>query len=279
MKKNKLLVRLLCVYLSCALVLMGCGKDFMVKKDENPVTTRSEPVITKQAPVITKEGPVITKEAPVITREAPVITKEKIKEAKVVFLHRFPATDKPYKKLSLNKAYTFYAAQERIKREGGEWKAFVNNERVILRNYGVNTKGHRKLYGPGYLEPGQFFLAKLLKEDADGNRIYRARFIGQCGNEIPDDDLMILETPVVISEKTLIIERVATTEKVTITEKVATTEQVSTTETVVYTDVDYEPALWAGLGGLLVGLGMGYLFWFGKGATTVVAAAGKHCVK
>jgi hypothetical protein len=43
--------------------------------------------------------------------------------------------------------------------------------------------------------------------------------------------------------------------------------------------VDYEPALWAGLGGLLVGLGMGYLFWFGKGATTVVAAAGKHCVK
>jgi len=74
-------------------------------------------------------------------------------------LHRFPATDKPYKKLSLSKAYTFYAAQERIKREGWEWKAFVNNERVILRNYGVNKKGDRKLYGPGYLEPGNSSLS------------------------------------------------------------------------------------------------------------------------
>jgi len=90
---------------------------------------------------------------------------------------------------------------------------------------------------------------------------------------------MILETPVVVSEKTLIIERVATTEKVAITVRVATTGTVATTETVVYTDVDYEPALWAGLGGLLLRLGLGYLFWFGKGATTVVAAAGKHCLK
>ncbi|MBM4313258.1 MAG: hypothetical protein FJ122_04985 [Deltaproteobacteria bacterium] len=100
MKKYKLAVRLLCIYLSCALVLMGCGKDFMVMKDQNPVTTRSVPVITKEAPVITREAPVITRDAPVITRDAPVITKEKIKEAKVVFLHQFPATDKPYKKLN-----------------------------------------------------------------------------------------------------------------------------------------------------------------------------------
>jgi len=223
----------------------------MVKKDQNPVITKSEPVVTKEKPVVTKEKP--------------VITREKIKEAKVLFLHRFPATDKPYKKLSLSKAYTFYAAQERIKKEGGEWKAFVNNERVILRNYGATKKGGRQLYGPGYLEPGHFFVAKFVNEDKDGNRIYRARFIGQCGNEIPDDDLMILETPVVISEKTLI------------TERVVVTETVATTEKIVYTNVDYEPALWAGLGGLLLGLGLGYLFWFGSGASTVVASSGAPC--
>jgi|GEM_PF-2806783 len=218
---------------------MGCGgPDFMVKKDQNPVITQSQPVITK---------------------EAPVVTKEKTQEAKVVFLHRFSAGSQPYKKLGLSKGYTFYSAQERIAKEGGQWKAFVNSEKVILRNYGATKKGGRQLYGPGYLEPGHFFLCKLVREDDKGNRIYRARFIGQCGNEIPDDDLMVLETPVVISEKTLITVRSSVTEKI------------------VYTNVDYEPALWAGLGGLLLGLGLGYLFWFGSGTSTVIASSGVPC--
>lgn len=201
------------LYLSaCALTsLFGCGKSFLVKKDENPT-----------------------------------ITREKTKEAKVLFLHRFPPTAQPYKKLGLSKGFTFFAAQERIKNERGEWKAFVNNERVILRNYGVAKNGKRRLYGPGYLEPGHFFLAKFINEDKDGNRIYRARFIGQCGNEIPDDDLMILETPVVITER------------------------------VVYRDTDYTPALWTGLLGILLGLGLGYLFW--HGATGTIAASSGACV-
>lgn len=207
---KKIAIKLLCLYLSCALILMGCGPNFMVKKDNNPT-----------------------------------ITREKTKEAKVLFLHRFPPTQ-TYKTLGLSKGYTFFAAQKRIKKERGEWKAFVNNEKVILRNYGVDKKGVRRLYGPGSLEPGHFFLAKFLKEDADGNRIYRARFIGQCGNEIPEDDLMILETPMVITEK------------------------------IVYTNTDYKPALWAGLGGLLLGLGMGYLFW--HGATETIAASSGTCV-
>jgi len=66
---------------------------------------------------------------------------------------------------------------------------------------------------------------------------------------------MILETPVVISEKTLI------------------TERISTDTTTVYTNVDYKPALWAGLAGLLLGLGLGWLFWFKTGETIVAAAA------
>ena len=195
---------------ACALTSSyGCGKNFLVKKDEKPT-----------------------------------ITREKTKDAKVLFLHRFPPTQN-YKELDLSKGYTFYSAQERIKKEGGEWKAFVNNERVILRNYGVKN-GQRRLYGPGYLKPGHFFLAKFINEDKDGNRIYRARFIGQCGNEIPDDDLMILETPVVITEK------------------------------IVHLDTDYKPALWAGLGGLLLGLGLGYLFWFGT-TKTVAVSTGSVC--
>ncbi len=237
MKKNKLMVRMMCVYLSCALILSGCGPGFMVKKDKNPV---------------------ITKGTPVVTQDAPVVTREKTKEAKVVFLHRFQPRAEKYKMLGISKGYTVFAAQEKIKAEGGKWKAFVNTERVILRNYGVKN-GKRSLYGPGYLEPGHFFFVKFVNEDKDGNQIYRARFIGQCGNEIPDDDLMVLETPVVISEKTLITERSVVTEKV------------------VYTNVDYEPALWAGLGGLLLGLGLGYLFWFGSGVTTVIASSGAPC--
>ncbi|MDD2753822.1 MAG: hypothetical protein PHT44_04410 [Candidatus Portnoybacteria bacterium] len=195
---------------ACALTSSyGCGKNFLVKKDEKPT-----------------------------------ITREKTKDAKVLFLHRFPPTQE-YKELGLSKGYTFYSAQKRIKKEVGEWKAFVNTENVVLRNYGAKN-GKRKLYGPGHLKPGHIFFAKFVNEDADGNRIYRARFIGQCGNEIPDDDLMILETPVVITEK------------------------------IVHLDTDYKPALWAGLGGLLLGLGLGYLFWFGT-TKTVIASAGSAC--
>ena len=238
--KNKTLIRFLCIVLSSALILSGCGrgKDFMVKKDTNPVVYKDT--------------------NPVITKEKPMMIRTKTKEAKVLFLHRFTAKPEPYKKLGLSKAYTFYAAQERIAKEGGEWKAFVNNERVILRNYGVTKKGGRQLYGPGYLEPGHFFICKLIKEDEKGNRVYRARFIGQCGNEIPDDDLLVLETPVVITERITTIKNAVYTNKVT------------------YTNVDYEPALWAGLAGLLIGLGLGYLFWFGSGATTVIASTGSN---
>lgn len=233
---KKAAIRLLCAYLSCALILMGCSPGFMVKKDKNPVITKSEPVVTE---------------------DEPVVTQTKTQEAKVIFLTRPKPQAEPYKRLGLSKQYTVYSAQERIKKEGGEWKAFVNTERVILRNYGVK-KGKRKLYGPGYLEPGHIFFAKFVNEDTDGNRIYRARFIGQCGNEIPDDDLMILETPIVFTKQIVITKRIATSEKI------------------VFTDVDYGPALWAGLGGLLLGLGLGYLFWFGA-TETVVASGGIPC--
>lgn len=179
--------------------------------------------------------------------EEPMVTIEK-KDALVVFAHRFPAREEPYKKLRLSRDYTFYAAQERIAKEGGEWKAFVNNERVILRNYGT-VNGQRRLYGPGYLEPGHFFICKILNENREGNKIYQARFIGQCGNEIPANDLLVLETPVVITKK------------------------ITATKSMVYHDIDYKPALWAGLAGLLTGLGMGYLFWFGSGSSTTIAAS------
>lgn len=217
-----MLVRCLCIILSSALILAGCGKDFMVKKDTNPVTTT----------------------------EAPIITRAKTQEAKVYFIHQFKPENGPYKKLGLSKKFTFYEAQQRVAKEGGQWKAFVNNERVIIRNYGVDKKKVRRLYGPGYLEPGYFFICKFLHENEKGERVYKARYIGQCGNEIPDQDLMVIETPVVI------------------------TERITTIKNVTYRDVDYEPALWAGLAGLLLGLGLGYLFWFGKGATTVIASSG-----
>ena len=278
--------KILCLYLSVALILMGCGPGFMVKQDENPVLTKGnpiitygEPVVTRDEPVITWEEPVITWDAPVTTKDAPVVTREKTQDAKVAFLHRFQPRPEGYKKLGLSKNYTVFSAQERMKKEGGEWKGFINSERVITRNYGVKN-GKRSLYGPGYLDPGYVFFAKFVKEDKDGNRLWRARFIGQCGNEIPEDDLMILETTVVFTEKTSVTERVTNTKQITKTKvvvnniKTEVPKNTEVTNTLVYTNVDYEPALWAGLIGILIGLGLGYLFWFGSGATTVVASNG-----
>lgn len=238
MRKKSMATLMLVVYLSCALTLMGCGKDFLIRKDQNPTITRSEPSIT---------------------RSTPIVTKEKIQSAKVVFIHQFSADGGPYKKLGLSKKYTVYSAQERMKKEGGEWRGFINIERVVLRNYGATKKSGRQIYGPGYLEPGHIFFCQLVREDVNGNRLYRARFIGQCGNEIPGDELMVLEMPVVMGEKTLI------------------TESGLVTETWVYNNVDHKWTLLAGIAGILIGLGLGYLFWFVKGATSIVAAAGAPC--
>ena len=265
--------KILCLYLSVALILMGCGPGFMVKQDENPVLTKGNPIITYGEPVITRDEPVITHDAPVVTHDAPIITQEKTQEAKVVFLHRFQPRPEGYKKLGLSKAYTVFSAQERMKAEGGEWKGFINNERVITRNYGVKN-GKRSLYGPGYLEPGTIVFAKFTSEDKDGNRLWRARFIGQCGNEIPEDDLMILEMPVVITKSINTTERIATTERVTNNTRTIVPKNTETTNTLAYTNVDYRYALVAGILGILIGLGLGYIFWFGSGATTVVASNG-----
>ena len=156
-----------------------------------------------------------------------------ISEEKVVFISRVPPGEN-LKKIRLSKNYRVYQVEERIKGTPGKWKLFINEERVALRNRG--GKGvNQKIY-TGWLEPGHIFAARLEKEN-DESRFYKVVFLGRCGNEV--EDLYVLESP-----------RIAM-----ITER--------------YRDIDYTPAIWTGIGGLLIGLGLGYLFWFGHAATSV----------
>jgi hypothetical protein len=172
-----------------------------------------------------------------------VVSRDKdgiqIQESQAIFISQTPAGE--YPKIKLSRNYTVYQVQERIKKDGElkDWALFINTERVVLRNYGGKGAA-RKLYGPGYLEPGHIFAAKLVSKSKEG-RLYEVKFIGQCGNDVPAGDLMVLVTP----------------------------------DAWKYTDVDYTPAIWTGLAGILIGLGLGYLFWYGHSTHVIYAVAAK----
>ena len=188
--------------LSCTLLLNGCT-GILVKRGKVPVETKTE----------------------------------KVQDGKVLFLSKVPTGE--YKKARLSANYKVSQAEDRMLKSNGNWKLFINDEPVVVRNWG--GKGKKKKLYTAWVSPGHVFAAKFVNEDKDGNKIYKVEFLGRCGNDV--EDLMVLESPTVYK----IYER--------------------------YRDIDYTPAIWAFVGGVLVGLGLGYLFWFGKGAT-ILASSG-----
>ena len=194
--------KFLVVILSCALIFQGCT-GVIVKKAKEPYETTAPKTIS---------------------------------EEKILFISRVPPGQALKKiKLKLSKNYRVYQVEERIKGTPGKWKLFINEKRVALRNWG-GKGANRKKY-TGWVGPGHIFAARLVQENAD-SRLYKAEFIGRCGNEV--EDLFILESPRLVA----------------ITER--------------YRDIDYTPAIWAGITGLL----LGYLFWFNPSAPPVVCGPG-----
>ena len=188
------------VILSCALIFQGCTG------------------------VIVQRGKIPTE-----------IKREKAHEEKVFFVSKVPSGE--YKKAKLSESYKVVQVEKRILATGGKWKLFINDEKVVLRNWGGKGK-NKKLYTV-WLGPGHVFAAKLLKENGD-SRLYKVEFLGRCGNEV--EDLFVLESPRIVA----------------ITER--------------YRDIDWTPAIWTGIAGLL----LGYLFWFSPGGSASVAG-GKAC--
>lgn len=187
--------------LSCALIILQGCTGVIVKKGKKPYETTAPKVI---------------------------------QEEKVMFISKVPPGE-TLKKVRLSKNYRVYQVEERIVSIPGKWKLFINEEKVALRNWG-GKGANRKKY-TGWVEPGHIFAARLIREN-DRGRLYKAEFLGRCGNEV--EDVYVLESP-----------RIAM-----ITER--------------YRDIDYTPAIWAGIGGLL----LGYFFWFNPSAPPVICGPG-----
>ena len=179
--------------------------------------------------------------AGVIVRRAEKPYETKViseKPEKVLFISKVPAGTYPTLRLSRN--YKVADMEDRMRKEGGpgQWETVINTEPVLMKTWGRKGKTLRAY--TGWVQPGHIFPAKLEKENYEG-KLYKVPFMGRCGNSV--DDLWILKSPKIV----IIAER--------------------------YRDTDYTPAIWAGVAGLLAGLGLGYLFWFGSGETIVSAAA------
>jgi hypothetical protein len=192
--------KLLCVFLTINLAFMGGCTGLIVSHDKNP---------------------------------------KQIQESQAIFISKIPAGE--YPKIKLTRNYKVADMEDRIRKEGNlkDWAIFINTERIVLRNYG-GKGAERRIYGPGYLEPGYMIAAKHVLTDKNG-KLYEVKFLGRCGNDVPAGEMFVLVSPDVWK----------------------------------YTDVDYTPALWTGLAALIAGIIAGHLLWPINNTSTVVISAAR----
>lgn len=180
-----------------------------------------------------------------IIKKPPVVIKEEIIEAKMEIVSEIPSPPpgKQYPQLKLGARpqrpvdkNTISFVQEMAKRDG--LTIFVLESPVLL-----DTKGGDGRWYRGFIPEGTILLGKKIKEN------HKITFIptkiALCWNEVRGVRIVIIPTVLKITERETVIER--------------------------YRDTDYTPALWAGVGGLIVGGVLGWLLAPGKAAAVVGA--------
>lgn len=114
--------------------------------------------------------------------------------------------------------------QEELRRTGQT--IFINSEPLVIQTLGGNGKWYT-----GWVEPGTIFLAEREGTAAETNGVMTFRLVkaGICRNPVRGVSVRVIPATLRIVER--------------------------------YRDTDYTPAIWAGLGGLAVGVGAGYLLF------------------
>jgi len=235
----------LIVLLSCALIVQ-CGCTGIIVRDQG----------TQRATVPYEKYETVAPPPQEVRATEPYERNEEFFPEKSELISDIPPGT--YKKLKLGglpnspvKNNTVQKLQNAARRTGQT--IFVNSERLVIDTQGGNGKWYR-----GWVEPGTIFLAEL-QTSPRGIKEYKLTKVGLCWN--PVRGVRIRFIPAVLK----------------ITERYRDTTTIYGATTVeryrdVNTLVDYTPAVWAGLIGLVVGGIIGWLIHPVGTTTTVVSA-------
>lgn len=164
----------------------------------------------------------------------------------------------PVWKMDKTKPNTFKAIEDYAKKNG------LAILKTVMDFPAKMTSGHKppKIY---LIPKGKYILYKP-KEQANGDVLLTPVEVPSCRNQL------VLAPQIKWVPRTKIKTIVRVDKEIWVT-----TERYVDTKTVVerYRDVNTQVDIGAvalgALGGLLVGVGLGYLFWFGSGATTIIS--------
>jgi len=221
--------KILSFLLVCVLILQGSGcTGLIVSRAKTP-----EEVIRYQDSVQrTQEESKAT---------VPYEVKEELVPEKVELVSEIPEGTYPKLKLGVVpvspvEKNTVAKLQEEAKKTGQT--IFVNKDRLVIETQGGNGKWYK-----GWVEPGTIFLTEFSEDSKTGIKEYKPVRIALCWNPVRGVKIKVYPRTLKVTE------RYRDTVTITQTEKVIER----------YRDIDYTPAIWAGVGGLVVGGVVGYL--------------------
>ncbi len=202
--------------------------------------------------IVQKGNPVVTTSPAVVKKaDKPYEVKQDMMPEKTELVSDFPPGN--YPKLKLGGRPASPVDKNSVKKIEAEAKAtgktlFVNEIPLVLETMGNNKKWYR-----GIVDPGHVFLTDATVDAKTGIKEYRLTKLGICRN--PVRGAMVRVTPTTLKT----VERYQDV----LTEKIL--EQ--------RTDIDYTPAIWAGL----AGVALGYLIHPGAGTRTVWGGGTAPC--
>lgn len=184
-------------------------------------------------------------EGPIIRSESPYDTSEEWIEGSVEFETDIDQTvEMDY--LALKPSSKRTAAVIEAEARANNWVYFWNAHPIRVRS---EQRGGK--YKTGIVrEPKTLFLAEMSVDPQTHVIRYKLMKAARCGNRIKGLTVVVHPARLVIRERYL--------DTRTVTER--------------YRDIDYTPALWAGLGGLLVGGIIGWILHPSAGTTTILSS-------
>jgi hypothetical protein len=218
--------------LACAFAFQGFGCTGLIVKKAE----KPESVV-ESPPVVTKA-------------DKPYEVKQEVLPERMELVSEFPPGI--YKKLKLGGRPVSPVDKNSVKKLEDEARKtgktiFVSQVPIVLETMGGNKKWYR-----GIVEPGHVFLTEMTFDPKTGIKEYQLTKLGICNNPVRGAKVRVMPT----TQK--IVERY----RDTITTKVVER----------YRDVDYTPAIWTGLAGIL----LGYFIHPAAGTRTLVS--GGPCV-
>jgi len=218
--------------LACILILLVSGcTGIIVKKGEKPYEIAVSPPITTKG--------VVPESTDVVRADKPYDIKQEIVPERAEVISDIPLGK--YPKLKLGGRPVSPVDKNSVKKLEEEAKKtgqtiFVNQEPLVLDSQGGNGKWYR-----GIIDPGHVFLTKLTQDPKTGIREYQLERAGICWNPVKGIKIRVMPVMVKITERYLDRQ----VERYRDRETSATIER--------YRDIDYTPAIWAGLAGVALG--------------------------